>query len=268
MTFYWIYDLPNWLLMILCITIAVVGSVAGLLVSRPLARKLLDGSGQYNDVVSWVFAGIGVFYGLALGLIAVATWEDFSSVDGQISKEAAAIDALYDDLDGYPAPRRAALEAALRDYTRSIVVKDWPAHRKGESDENGERLLGRLEDEVLGFDPSNERQKIAHAEVVRGLAEVVEARRLRVISVSTSLPAALWAVVLLGAILNTVPLYLLWVENLRLHAILVALFSTFIALLIFLTAAMDNPFRGEFSVSPEVYQELLDKVMTPRPATP
>ncbi len=31
--------------------------------------------------------------------------------------------------------------------------------------------------------------------------------------------------------------------------------------LIFLTAAMDNPFRGEFSVSPDAYQEVLDEVM-------
>ncbi len=56
--------------------------------------------------------------------------------------------------------------------------------------------------------------------------------------------------------------YLFWVENLTLHALLVAILATFIALLIFLTAAMDNPFRGEFSVSPEVFQTILEKVMT------
>ena len=37
-----------------------------------------------------------------------------------------------------------------------------------------------------------------------------------------------------------------------------------IALLIFLTAAMDNPFRGDFSVSPESIQAVIDNVMTPK----
>ena len=68
--------------------------------------------------------------------------------------------------------------------------------------------------------------------------------------------------VLLGAILNTSLLYLFWVENLTLHAILVAIFATFIAILLFLTAAMDVPYRGHFSVSPDGFQDLLDTVMT------
>jgi ABC-type branched-subunit amino acid transport system permease subunit len=80
--------------------------------------------------------------------------------------------------------------------------------------------------------------------------------------VTTGLPAALWSVVLLGALLNGLLTYLFWVENVRLHALLVAIMATFIALLIFLTAAMDNPFRGDFSVSSEAFETILNKVMT------
>ena len=69
--------------------------------------------------------------------------------------------------------------------------------------------------------------------------------------------------VLIGAVINGILTYLFWVENLWLHAALVALLAVFIALLVFLTAAMDNPFRGEFSVSSEAFQTILDKVMTP-----
>ena len=266
MNLYWIYDLPNWQLGLLIVSTFSVAGVLGLFATRPVARWLLRGSGEYNDVVSWVFAGIGVFYGLALGLIAVGTWEDFTTIDGQISQEAAALGSLFDDLDGYPPPTRDKLETQLRDYTRFIIEKDWPAHRKGSVDDEGSRLLERFEDEVRAFNPTDEREKIAHAEVIRGVAEVDQARRVRLGSVGAGLPAALWAVVLIGGVLNTMLLYLFWVENLTLHAILVAIFSTFVGLLVFLTAAMDNPFRGNFSVSPDAYQEMLDDVMmTPRP---
>jgi hypothetical protein len=268
MTFYWIYDLPNWQLGLLIISICVLGSLAGLFVTRPLVRRLLDGSDRYNDVVSWVFAGIGVFYGLALGLIAVGTWENFSGIDSQVSSEAASLAALYNDLDGYPQPLRGKLEDELRAYTRFIVEKDWPAHRKGEENDEGTRMLHDFEDEVMEFEPTREREKIVHAEVIKSLDEVVEARRLRLSSVSTGLPAALWSVVLIGAVLNTSLMYLFWVENLKLHALLVGIFATFVALLLFLTAVMDNPFRGQFSVSSDNFQELLDKVMSPTAASP
>ncbi len=116
---------------------------------------------------------------------------------------------------------------------------------------------------VMEFEPASEREKIVHAEVLRSLDTVVDQRRLRLQAVSTGLPSALWAVVLVGALINGVLTYLFWVENLWLHAALVALLAVFIALLVFLTAAMDNPFRGEFSVSAEAFQTILDKVMAP-----
>ena len=71
MSFYFIYDLPNWTLGMLVVSVFLVVSLVGLFVTRPLVSRLLGGSGRHNDVVSVFFGGIGVFYGLALGLIAV-----------------------------------------------------------------------------------------------------------------------------------------------------------------------------------------------------
>ena len=85
---------------------------------------------------------------------------------------------------------------------------------------------------------------------------------LRIQAVHVALPGVLWAVVLIGALVNTGITYFFWIDNLRLHALLVVAFSSALAMLIFLTAAMDNPFRGEFSVSPDAFQYVLDHVMT------
>jgi hypothetical protein len=263
MTMYWIYDYPNWQLGALIVAVFGAASLAGLFGSRPLARRVLKASPQHNDVVSYIFAGVGVFYGLALGLIAVATWENFNDVDGLVSKEAADLAELYRDLDGYPQPLRGRLEARLRDYTRHAIEKEWPAHREGLAPEDGTHMLDAFENEMMAFDPSRETEKICHAEAMRSLDSVVEQRRLRLQAVGTGLPASLWSVVLIGAALTVALTYLFWVENLALHAILVAALAIFIALLVFLTAAMDNPFRGEFSVSPDALQTVLEQVMRP-----
>jgi hypothetical protein len=263
MTFYWIYDLANWQLCALIVSVFVGAAVAGLLLTRPIVRRLVDGSSKHNDLVSFFFASMGVFYGLALGLIAVATWENYTEIDAVVSSEAAALGSLYRDLDGYPQPMRGRLEAMMRDYTRLVIDKEWPAHKKGVALEDGDLILDRLENEVMAFEPAKEREKIAHAEVLRSLDTLLDQRRLRLQAVTTGLPAALWAVVLIGAVINGILTYLFWIDNIRLHAVLVAVLAVFIGLLVFLTAAMDNPFRGEFSVSSEAFQTILEKVMSP-----
>jgi len=261
MTFYWIYDLSNWALCTLIVGTFLGLSVAGLFMSRPAARRFLQSSPRHNDIVGYFFAGIGVFYGLALGLIAVATWDDYTQIDGVVTTEAAAVASLYRDLDGYPQPFRERFERIMREYARLVIDREWPAHKRGVALEDGDFLLDHLENEVMSFEPASEREKIVQAEVVRSLDTVLEQRRLRLQAVTTGLPAALWSVVLFGALLNVGISYLFWIENVGLHAALVAIMAAFIGLLVFLTAAMDNPFRGEFSVSSQAFQTIFDNVM-------
>jgi hypothetical protein len=263
MSFYWIYDLPNWLLCTLIVATTVGLALAGLFLTRPIVERIVGASSKHNDLVSYFLGSMGVFYGLALGLIAVATWENYTDVDAVVTAEAAALTSLYRDLDGYPQPLRGNLETVLRNYTRTVIEKEWPAHKQGIALEDGDQILDRLENDVMNFEPARERDKIVHAEVLRSLDTVLEQRRLRLQAVSTGLPAALWAVVLIGALLNGLLTYLFWIENLKLHTLAVGILACFIALLIFLTAAMDNPFRGEFSVTAEVFQTILEKVMKP-----
>jgi len=263
MSLYFIYDIPNWQLCVGILAVFLVFSLGGFGLSLPLVRRLLGGSGRHNDIVSFFFAGIGVFYGLALGLIAVGTWENYSQVDSVVANEAAAVAALYRDFDGYNDSFRKQLEEGLRRYTRTVINEEWPAHKRGEASEVGDASLDWLENAIMSFEPRTESQKIAHAEVLRSLDEVQDQRRLRLQAVSTGLPAALWFVVIIGAILNIAITYLFWVENRILHICLIAILAIFIGLLVFLTAAMDNPFRGEFSVSPDAFQTVLDRVMSP-----
>lgn len=262
MSLYWIYDIPNWLFGILTVVVFVVLSVGGLYASRPWAKRFLNGS-QHNDVVSYFIAGVGVLYGLALGLIAVATYQNYSDIDSKASKEAASLAALYRDLDGYPEPHRGRLETKLRAYTGFIINKDWPAHRLGDASDAGMLQLEEFENMAMSFEPTREREKLSHAEVLESLNTIVEDRGFRIQSVNSGLPGVLWGVVLLGAALNIGMTYLFWIDNRKLHAILVASFAASIALLVFLTAAMDNPYRGGFNVSPDAYQTVLDKVMIP-----
>lgn len=259
---YWIYDIPNWEFFLVTLSGFAVVSLGGLFLTRPLVRRVVNASDKYNEVTNYYFAAIGVLYGLTLGLIAVGTWENFNDVDSKVAKEANSLGALYRDLDGYPSALRTEAENLLRDYAKVVIQEEWPAHQQGQVLDRSEVILEDFENKIMAFEPSSESEKIAHAEVIQSLGELVGNQGLRIQSVHAALPGVLWAVVLIGAVVNMGITYFFWIDNLRVHALLVIAFSSVLAMLIFLTAAMDNPYRGQFSVSSDPFQYVLDHVMT------
>ena len=70
----------------------------------------------------------------------------------------------------------------------------------------------------------------------------------------------MWYTVGVGALIN---IFLLWLFDLRLgiHLLLGGILSFFLATMISLIVLMDNPFRGEVSVSPAAFQLVYDQLM-------
>ena len=92
---------------------------------------------------------------------------------------------------------------------------------------------------------------------------MIQARRLRLDAVSIGLPGVMWTVVLAGAVISLSACFFFQVEDVRLHVILVTLLAMFIGLVIFMTFALDRPFRGDLGVRPEPYQLIYDHLMKP-----
>lgn len=61
-------------------------------------HRLLKDNDESHGLVSFFLSTFGVFYGLTIGLIAVATGESFSSVEATVSQEASAISACCMDI--------------------------------------------------------------------------------------------------------------------------------------------------------------------------
>jgi hypothetical protein len=83
---------------------------------------------------------------------------------------------------------------------------------------------------------------------------------MRLFSVTTSIPGVMWAVVLVGALMN---IALIWMFDMKLtnHLFLGGILSAFMGLMIFLIASLDNPFRGELSISPAPFEDILTHLM-------
>ncbi len=97
MSLIWLYDLPNWLFTLLLVSAWIAVGLAGLFLTRNWVAKL-HFQHSHNEVVSYYLSAAAVFYGIALGLIAVATWQAFSDTSTKVESEAASLAALYRDV--------------------------------------------------------------------------------------------------------------------------------------------------------------------------
>jgi len=260
--FYWIYDYPTLNIGALFAFVFVAVTWLAIFFFRRFFRSWIHGERRANDMVGFALSSFSVLYGLLVGLLAVAAYQNFSTVDDIVTKEASSLGALYGDLGGYPQPIRGRLQGELRDYTRNVIDVSWPAQRQGIVPSEGTHRVTQFVDDILRFKPTDKSTEIVHAEAFRQLNNLVEFRRARLANVTTGIPAVFWWVVGIGAFISILLVAMLDME-IHVHLILGSALSLFLGLVIFLIAAMDNPFRGEVSVGPDAFQLVYETVMKP-----
>jgi hypothetical protein len=238
-------------------------AIGGLLLIRRWVLPKLRIHHQDSHFSGTRVHSVMVFYGLALALIAVNVFETYADVSKIISQEATALAMLYRDVSGYPEPIRLQLQSGLRDYTNYVIHEAWPLQQRGVVPEGGVERMNRFQNTLIAFEPNTDGQEILHAETLRAYNNLIQARRLRLDAVLIGLPGVMWIVILLGAAISLSASFFFSVEDVRLHSILVTLLAMFIGLVIFVTFALDRPFRGDLAVRPEPYQLIYDHLMKP-----
>jgi hypothetical protein len=265
--FEWIYDYPNLVVGTLIGIFFVAVTWLGILIFRPMVRSWVHGDQSVNDMIGFAFSGFSVLYGLLLGLLAVDAYQAFTEGTNIASKEASALTSLYLGTQGYPQPVRETLQAELRDYTRAVIEREWPELRKGAVPTGGigsQRAIA-FSNDLAAFVPKNKQQEIIHAETLRRFSNFLELRRQRISDSRARLPAVLWWVVWVGALLNIALICMLDMK-IHVHLILGGMLALFLGLVIFLVAVLDNPFRGAVNVGPDDFQLVYDILMKPRAA--
>jgi len=256
-----IFDLPLWIVGLVLVLVLCGVAALGLRFALRRVVPRYHVSEEDGHFISTMVHSVMVFYALTVALIAVSVWETYDSGETIVSAEATALATLYRDVSAYPQPARGQLQGELREYTDHLIHEAWPEQHKGLVPRGGIERIDRFQKILTSFEPGTEGEKALHGETLRAFNELSDARRMRLDAVQTALPGLLWAVIFLGAVLAVVGSYFFRVKDPRLHRFLVLLLTTFIAMVIFVVFAFDQPFRGNLGIDAEPYQLVYDQLM-------
>jgi hypothetical protein len=110
---YWIYDYPSLNIGALFGVVFVTAAWLSIFFIRLSFHSWIHGEKRANDMVGFALSSFSVLYGLLVGLLAVAAYQNFSSVSDLVTKESSNLGALYRDLRGYPQPAKGRLRPSL-----------------------------------------------------------------------------------------------------------------------------------------------------------
>ena len=259
----WLYEISPLYTAVILVVCIETASIIGLLLARRLVIPRLRYHEGANDAVSGTVQAIGVFYGITVGLIAAGVWNTNSNAAGLVSKEAVSIGTLYRDVSAYPSPVRDELRSKLREYTVFVIEQAWPAQKQGHGQhlDGGTQIINEFQAELYTFEPATPGQVSLHNETLKAYNALIENRRLRIDAVDGALSAVMWTVIWLGAAISIGVAYFFNVPDVKLHVILIALISGFLALVLLMIIINDRPFYGYVSISSDPYKLILDRVI-------
>jgi hypothetical protein len=258
-----LYDLPIWEMVALITGAFLLVNFLGSIFIRPFLRLIVRNQYGANDLISYLLGAHGVYFGILLGLLSLAAYENFNKAETQVTQEAASLSGLYRVFSGYPEPARAELRQLLREYARSVISEDWPAQRRRETPRGGTELVTKIQTVLYAFEPKTAGQELLHGQALSSFNDLRDFRRLRLYSVTSGIPQLLWYVVLIGAITSMVLFWMLDMKFLP-HLLLGGISNFFLATLIAFVVAMDNPFLGEVSISSSPFEQIYDQLMVPQ----
>jgi hypothetical protein len=247
----WIYNNPTWLWGSILIVLFTAASCGGLLVFHRLVHVNLRRA--HNDLAGFTIAIISVLYAVLLAFIAIATWESFSRASDIVENESDFVGGIYFDTQGLPQAKGKEIRDAVARYVSIVIEVEWPIQRAGKQPDQGWKPLRELGTAIATIRPQNLGEAVIEAELLRTWNELYLARSSRLSAVEGHIPGVIWWIILLGAAITTGYTYYFGFENFGMHMAMTATVAATLALVVVLIIALDWPFRGEVSVTPDPF---------------
>ena len=206
---------------------------------------------KHNDVAGFIYAALGVIYAVLLALVVIAAWEGYDRARVTVEEEANAVAEIYWLAHWMPQPEGRELQEAARSYAEEVLHKEWPLMEQGRTP-----TMEGTQETPSGW------VLIDYAEGLDQVERLADARRLRLVAASVSMPPILWVVLIFGGVVTIGFTYLFGLENTWAHRLMVASLAAVITLVLFTISSLEHPFYGGTHVSPGAFELILDRFET------
>ena len=258
--------LPTWVLAFIGVGGSAALAAGGLLLVHRFFPDFVRM--EINDVAGVAIGVLAAVYGIILGFVIVALYEDFTDAEANVENEAAQLIQLYEDTRGMPIAD--AMANSMRAYVANVRFREFDRMQDGESHQQIGHHVDDMYSVLRRYSPTTANQVAFYEDAVSQLNAVVASRLQRLHHASQELPTPFAVLLLVGAALLIVSMYLLAVPKLHVHLAIVIAVAVLTSFNLLIAVALDHPFSGDVSVSSQAFarDKLIDLGATPADADP
>jgi hypothetical protein len=215
---------------------------------------------EHNDVAGFVFAGIGVMYGVLLAFVVIAASDSLDNGRNITYTEANELANVYWLSRGLPQPQGAAIQGLALNYAHTVIDTEWPLMGKGESSGQAQLLLDQMRDDVLRFNPRSLQQQVIYEQALTSVNALSAARRDRLVAMNETISEPVWIVLIIGGVITVGFCLLFGLQNKIVHAGMLASLAVLVTISLILIKNMQYPFAGDPHIGPEAFEIFLNQV--------
>lgn len=210
---------------------------------------------QHNDLAGFILAVVGVIYAVLLAFVAIGVWERFEQADTRTYEEATNLTIVYRDAGSFS--NGASLRAALRDYVRDVIEDEWPQMARGERSVSVRLLLESVDRDVRNLKADTPERVNIQARMLAAMDQSLQDRDARISEEASGISVVMWVILIIGAFVTVGFTFLFGFRQTIMQQLMIGSLSILIGLVLFLTVALDYPFRGAMTVGPEAFENAL-----------
>jgi hypothetical protein len=247
--------LPLWAEMLVLVVLPTIAAMCGpILLRRWSSYERLSSN---NEIAGFKFATVGVIYSVLVAFAVIVVWEKFNDAEAAVVQEAGAADTLY-RLTAGPEPAMVAARAALGDYLRATIDREWPAMAKERGSREAAQALDALYGAALHVASEGSRQPGVLTEMFKQLDSLTQARRARLHLAAGVVPGIVWLVLVCGAVLTVGFTFFFGARNLPAQVAMTGVLSFLVFMALMVIVSIDHPFTGPSSVDSEPLRMVIE----------
>lgn len=222
---------------------------AALAVRAIFSVKLLTADAGMTSAVYEVF---GTIYAVLLAFVVSGSWQNFSVAVKSVRAEASALSDLVHIVEAFPAQHTRNVRSLAVTYAKQVIEAEWQAlagvARGHISLEDLKQDASReLIQAVQYLEPANAREAAVFEQALVMLNKWLDARRERLQSAGGGNVAALWPLLIAGAMVLFALHGLFVAQSSEVWTALLLGLSLVVGLSFYLIFSLDSPFTGSLS---------------------
>jgi protein-S-isoprenylcysteine O-methyltransferase Ste14 len=149
-----------------------------------------------------IFAFLGTAFAVLLAFVVLAAFQSFNDAKTGAEQEATAIVELSRTAEFFPPGERDAMEGTLICYGRAVIADEWPAMKEGGRSPVVQIWVNRFQGDLKQLHPESPGEEAAFLQLLEQQDKRTDARRARLSEANRALPAPVWFILILGALVT------------------------------------------------------------------